>query len=344
MGETLTNGAHAGRRDRLIALWKEPGGGAPTHPLQLFESMLWALQGATRSSWVSVSSPDLADVVVLHEADRNERVELWQRSGKIVVVIVPQVDMSPTGEHLLAYPFRVAQVRELLNALDLKITAQSGEINTSRVSAVNGGGDAVDSWSFLKTLRTLREVQNADVWLVGKRHATAVLWLRGDCREYSVDPETLQALRAGDLNCNEVQLQSGVALGAHRTVRPAEELTWFCGYHSPLELAPWLATAEQYSINRWPNFGLIRPSAAQLRVTALLAETPLTVEQLAVRAHVGGNEVIRILNALSACALLTPAARHATSVESRRRVMEPVAGLKSLLRLMRKHFALGGAT
>jgi hypothetical protein len=343
MGETLTNGARADRRDRLIAFWKKPGSGAPTHPLQLFESMLWALQGATRSSWISVSSADLADVVVLHEVDRNELVELWQRAGKIVIVIVSQVDMSPTGEHLLAYPFRVAQVRELLNALDLKITAQSGEINTSRASAVNGGGNGVDSWTFLKTLRTLREVQNADVWLVGRRRATAVLWLRGDCREYSVDPETLQALRTGELNCNEVQLESGVALGAHRTVRPAEELTWFCGYHSPLELAPWLATAEQYSISRWPNFGLIRPSAAQLRVTALLAETPLTVEQLAVRAHVGRNEVVRILNALSACALLTPV-RYAASVESGRNVVQPVAGLKSLLRLMRKHFALGGAT
>lgn len=336
MGDTLTNDARADRTDRSIALWKAPGSGAPTHPLQLFESMLWALQGATRSSWVNVSSPDLADVVVVHEADRSQRVDLWQRSGKTVIVIVSQVDMSPTEEHRLTYPFRVTQVRELLNALDLKLAAPSG--------AQKRDGDAGETWSFLKTLRTLQEVQNAEVWLVGKRGATPVLWLKGDCSEYSVDPETLQALREGRLNCNEIRLQSGQALGAHRTVRPAEELAWFCGYHSPPELAPWLAAGERYGIHRWPNFGLIRPNAAQLRVTALLAETALTVEQLATRAHVTADEAVRNLNALSACALLIPAVGYATAAESRRRVTEPVAGLKSLLRLMRKHFALGEAT
>ena len=342
MGETLTNDARVDHTDRSIALWKEAGSGAPTHPLQLFESMLWALQGATRSSWVNVSSPELADVVVVHEADRGPRVELWQRSGKTVIVIVSQVDMSSTGEHLLAYPFRVTQVRELLNALDLKLAAPLVETNIARAQKREDG--AGETWSFLKKLRTLQEVQNADVWLVGKRGATPVLWLKGDCSEYSVDPETLQALREGDLNFNEIHLQSGQALGAHRTVRPAEELAWFCGYHSPPQLAPWLAAGERYGIHRWPNFGLIRPNAAQLRVTALLAETALTVEQLATRAHVTAEEAVRNLNALSACALLIPAVRYATAAENRRRVTEPVAGLKSLLRLMRKHFALGEAT
>ena len=167
MGDTLTNDARADRTDRSIALWKAPGSGAPTHPLQLFESMLWALQGATRSNWVNVSSPDLADVVVVHEADRSQRVDLWQRSGKTVIVIVSQVDMSPTEEHRLTYPFRVTQVRELLNALDLKLAA--------RACAQKRDGDAGETWSFLKTLRTLQEVQNAEVWLVGKRGATPVL-------------------------------------------------------------------------------------------------------------------------------------------------------------------------
>jgi hypothetical protein len=126
MGVNSTYDVGADHKDRRIVLWKEPGSNAPTHPLQLFESMLWALRGATRSNWDSVPLPDLADVIVLHEADRSERLALWQRAGKIVIVIVSQVDMSPTGEYALAYPFRVAQVQELLNALDRKLTTQSG--------------------------------------------------------------------------------------------------------------------------------------------------------------------------------------------------------------------------
>jgi hypothetical protein len=340
MVEIGTRPATADRPDRRIALFKPADSRAPAHPLQLFESMLWALQGTTRSNWITVSSPDSADVIVLHEADRNEHVTGWQKSGKSVVVIVSQADLSPAGEQVLVYPFRAVQAQALLNALDQRLTARRDGAAAYEPLAANSE-DLDDCWRFLKKLRTLHEVQNGATWLLGKIRGSAVLWVRGDCREYAVDPETLQAFREGTLDLNAVQLQSAPALGAHCIVRPAVELRWFSGYHACPQLAPWLSATERYGVTHWPNFGLIRPYASQIQMTALLAAAPLSLDKLVTRAHVNMEEAVRTLNALSACGLLEMAP---SEERGGRNVLPHVVGLKSLLRLMRKHFALGGAT
>jgi hypothetical protein len=341
MGDIRTSRAPADRPDRRIALFKPAGSSASAHPLQLFESMLWALQGTTRSNWITVPSPDSADVIVLHESDRDERVSGWYESGKAVIVIVSKVDLSPAGEDVLVYPFRALQARELLNALDQRLNTQRDQVVSTSEQLVANAKDSDDCWRFLKKLRTLHEVQNGGVWLVGKLQSAKVLWVRGDCREYAIDPETLQALRAGTLDLNAIQLQSAPALGAHCVVRPAEELLWFSGYYSGPILAPWLSATERYGVTHWPNFGLIRPHASQIRMAALLATATLSVEKLVTRAHVTMEDAVRTLNALSACGLLETAP---SEERAKNTVLPHVVGLKSLLRLMRKHFAFGGAT
>jgi hypothetical protein len=265
----------------------------------------------------------------------------WHESGKAVIVIVSQVDLTPVGEHVLVYPFRAVQARDLLNALDQRLITKRDQIVSTSEQLGANHEDSDDGWRFLKKLRTLHEVQNGGVWLVGKTQVSKVLWLRGDCREYAVDPETLRALREGTLDFNAIHLQNVPALGAHCIVRPAEELRWFSGYYSHPILAPWLSATERYGVTHWPNFGLIRPHASQIRMTALLATATLSLEKLVTRADVTMEDAVRTLNALSACGLLEIAP---SEERVRSAVLPPVVGLKSLLRLMRKHFALGGAT
>lgn len=344
MGKPLTQRVQANRKDRCIASIMPSGDGPGTPALQLFDSMLWALQGTTRSSWVTVSSPELADVIVLHESDRDERVARWQSSGKRVVIVVSHADLYPLGEQVLVYPFRAAQVRALLNALDGRIAAERGEMASDKELFGVTGEDEADTQRFVKKLRTLQEVQNGAVWLVGKIQTSTVLWLRGDCREYAIDPEPLQALRAGTLDINAIQLQGSTGPGAHCIVRPAVELCWFSGYHSHPVLAPWLSAAATYSVTQWPNFGLIRPPAVQMRVTALLATTSLSLEQIATQARATREEAVRTLNALSACGFLSTAVM-ASRWHDRIKdtVLQHAGGLKSLVRLMRKRFELEGA-
>jgi hypothetical protein len=322
------NAASTPRADRHVALVKPstPADDKAAHALQLLESMLWAFQGTTRSNWIVSASEKEADVIFVHAADCDDRVRQWQHNRKTVVVLETEPDPDAAHEYVLVYPFRAIQVMELLETLDLQLNASPTKFDLSTVA--NPGTPSDDPWSFLDELRMLREVQNGDVWLVGKIAAATVLWVRGDCSEYSADPATLQAIRLGEIQLTEVKLQRGVPLPAHRRARPAAELVW-------------LDAASHYRIVRWPDFGAIRPQPSQLRATATLSNAALTVQELATRAHISLEEAARILNALSACRLLTTVeGATAAHTDIRKSVPEPAGGFKSFLRSLRKRLGL----
>ena len=203
-------------------------------------------------------------------------------------------------------------------------------------------GSAQATWSFLTTLRTLREVQSPELWLAGKVDGSAVLWLRGDGTECAVDSGLLQAIRAGHCDLDRVILQRTPLRPVHQPVRSAAELSWFAGYHASDRLAPSLSPATAYRIRRWPDFGSIRPSSAQIRATALLATTGTTVSELAARLGLQTEEATRTLNALWACNVLFPASETPDAPNTTPRLPreQPVRGLRSLLQLLRQHLGL----
>jgi hypothetical protein len=249
-------------------------------------------------------------------------------------------------EYVLGYPFRATQVLEILETLDSRFSSPNPKPAFSAIASSNGSADAsTDPWSFLEELRMLREIQNADVWLAGKIGKATVLWLKGDCSEYSADPMASNAIRSGELHLCDVQLQKGLPPPAHRTPRAAAELAWFAGYHASPELAPWLKKTTHYRITRWPDFGLIRPSPSQIRATATLSKAALAVDEVAQRAQITVEEAARMLNALSACKLLTAAngADISPTSDIRSAVPEPAGGFKSFLRLIRRRLGLNSS-
>jgi hypothetical protein len=332
------------RPDRHITLVKPDAtaGERATTAIQLLESMLWAFQGTTRSNWIISPIEENAHVVVIHAVDCDQRVSQWQQNGKTVVVIVTDPEPSVTHEYVLHYPFRATQVLEVLESLDTQASSSTGKYDLSAVVASWVSTEtSEDSWSFLEAVEMLREVQNADVWLAGKIGKTTVLWVKGDCSEYSADAIALHAIRSGELPLRSVKLQKGLPPPAHRTPRAAAELVWFAGYHASPELAPWLTSTTHYQITRWPDFGLIRPLPSQIRATATLSKAPHTLEEIAQLAQISVEEAARMLNALSACKLLTAStgdAKPATDI--RHTIAEPPGGFKSFLRLVRRRLGL----
>src|SRR6201994_421924 len=137
-----------------------------THALQLFDSILWAFQGTSRTSW-TVVTPDAADVIVVYEADPDQRISAWRAQGKLIV----EFAIAEPTSAALVYPFRAAQALALLERLDTQLKAQ-GEAPGPKAEG------ATDPWSFVETLRTIREVQNSDAWLVARDGKVASLWLR----------------------------------------------------------------------------------------------------------------------------------------------------------------------
>jgi len=333
------------RADRHITLVKPeaPADDRAATALQLLESMLWAFKGTTRSNWVVTPSEEIAHVVVVHSQDCDTRVSQWQQSGKAVLVIATDPELDVVHEYVLTYPFRATQVLEILETLDLQVSSDHPKSDFLALTRSLASADEnSDPWVFLEALRMLWEVPNADVWLAGKIGKVTVLWLKGDCSEYSAEPAVLQAIRSGELPLHDVNLQTGLPPPAHRAARAATELLWFAAYHASSKLAPWLNSTTHYRIARWPDFGLIRPLPSQIRVTATLSKAALTLDGMVERAQISVEEAARMLNALSACRLLSAEAGDAVvpATDIRQAVPEPAAGFRSFLRLMRKRLGL----
>jgi hypothetical protein len=208
-----------------------------------------------------------------------------------------------------------------------------------------------DPWTFVESLRTLRTVNNASLWLVCKSTNGPFLWLQGDVSRYVCDGATAAAVRAGNLDLSGSTLQKGAPPPGNLPSRPGEELFWFATYHANTALAPWLNDKIPYRLLRWPDFGRVRASdaserTAQIRIVAALEAAPATLNQLAAHAQATAEQTARALNALASCGLIE-AAPTASAVSLPTRAAQnnapaPVGGLKRFLRDLRKHLRLGG--
>ena len=313
-----------------------------THALQLFDSILWAFQGTTRSTWTLVA-PEAAEVVVVYEDDADARIAEWRASGKLIVEFA--VRESTTAA--LIYPFRAAQALALLERLDAQLNspgeAQAGETQTAegRPAAVVDTRSR-DPWSFVETLRTIREVQNSETWLVARDGKVPCLWLRADGAMYAAEQSTIQAIRRGTLDLARLDLQKSVLPAGGPAPRAGTELSWFAAYYASADLAPWLKPTVRYRVTRWPNFGLIRPLPSHIRVAAALASMPARSDEIAARAHVSEEEAIRALNALAVANVVVAVDTDVAPVETiAPPAVEPRGGFVTFLRNVRKHLGLG---
>ena len=309
--------------------------------LQLFDSIVWACRGVTHSSW-AVAPPELADVVVVHRDDHDERIPIWRSQGKPVIEITTDSPTDATAPGVLAYPVGATQVLGLLNALDVHLCAgqQTPEKLSLRARDSNPGD--VDPWGFVESLRTLRLVQNREAWLLGRDSRMQVLWLRGDAGAYCADPMAVQAIRDGSLNLSRLTLQKSVEPAAGLPLRSGGELSWFAGYYASDQLAPALKAETRYRIGSWPNFGLIRPLPSQVRIAAVLASAAADMREITDRSNVSTEEAARVLNALYACDVLIAAQAEGVAAPVKQRALpEPRGGLAAFLRNLRKHLRIG---
>jgi hypothetical protein len=326
---------------RRIALVKPAAvaGEKVTHALQLFDSILWAFQGTTRSTW-TLGAPEAAEVVVIYQGDPDARIPEWRAEGKLIVEF--NVTESTTAD--LIYPFRAAQVLALLERLDAQLSSPGETQPGEETAAAVVETQRRDPWSFVETLRTIREVQNSEAWLVARDGKVPCLWLRADGAIYAAEQSTIQAIRRGTLNLARLDLQKGMLPAGGPVPRAGAELSWFAAYYASTDLAPWLKPTVRYRVTRWPNFGPIRPLPSHIRVAAALAAMPARSDEIAARAHVSVEEAIRALNALAdANVLVEVDGDVALAGTIAPPAVEPRGGFVTFLRNVRKHLGLGAS-
>jgi hypothetical protein len=310
-----------------------------THALQLFDSILWAFQGTTRSTWTLVA-PEAAEVIVVHEGDPDERIPAWRADGKLIVEI--SIRSNPASAPALVYPFRASQALALLERLDTQLNSQDAPQEADRSPDTGVARPSHEPWGFVETLRTIAEVQNSEAWLVARDAKVPCLWLRADGALYAAEQATIQAIRRGTLNLASLSLQKGTPPEGGPSPRAGAELSWFAGYHASAGLAPWLKPAARYRITRWPNFGLIRPLPSHIRVAAALTSAPARADEIATRASVSAEEATRTLNALAVANVLVAVGDEVAPVEiSRAPTAGPRGGFAIFLSNVRRHLGLG---
>jgi len=344
----------ATRSERRIALIKPAVAeeDQAAHAMKLLDSVLWVFKGTTLSNW-TVCSAEAAQVIVVHHDEPTPHIADWRREGKLIVVISTDAAASSLSPYTLTYPFPTVQVLRILEQLDAALDSGATAARTSASSPGNnnsfdGRGDnrGSDAWDFVDALRTLRLLNNADTWFVGKVSSVPLLWVRGDGSRYCCDSATAHAIRSGTRNLSGLALQKAAAAPAELNPHSASELAWFAGYHASTTIAPWMSDGETYRLTRWPDFGRVQPDdsllrAAQIRVVAALDAAPATAAQLSARTETSLGFVVRTLNALASCEFVQVAPATAPNVASIKPATPVPAGrLRQFLRNMRRHLGL----
>jgi len=341
------------RSERRIALI-QPAAAAEDRAalaIKLLDSVLWVFKGTTQSNW-TICPAESAHVIVVHQDQPAGHIAQWRKDGKLIVVINTDATASAISPHALTYPFQAVQVLRVLEQVDAELESRASVGRAGSAATGNnqfdGRGDAhgSDAWDFVDSLRTLRLVNSAETWFVGKGSSGSVLWVRGDGSRYCCDSATVRAIRSGKRHLSGLTLQKAAAVPAELNSGSGSELAWFAGYHASTALAPWLTERDRYRLTRWPDLGRVQPDdpslrAAQMRVLATLDAAPATAAQLCVRTQVAPEVVTRTLNALASCELMEPAPMAAAGeAGTRSSPPVPASRLRQFLQNMRRHLGL----
>lgn len=347
---TVADSRHSPAQRRIALVAGEetsaPGDERTQHAMRLLDTMLWVLKGTTRESWATAPAHE-ADIVVVHRGADPGLAAIWKSRGKLVVEIATENDTAGDDEHVLAYPFPATRVLELLEKLSARLggnpvsTPAQLQPLPSRSSPAEG-----DRWNLPEALRTLREVSNDSLWMVARDGADPVVWLRGDGSVYFATESFVKSLRTDAAISTRLELRNGYPPPKTRVLeRPGLEFFWYAGFNASDIIAPWLNATRCYRLKSWPDFGVIRPDPAVLRVVALLATEPMELLRLAARARVPITLASRVCNALSLCEVLVAAEpMPLDKSKGASPIAAPQGGFAGFLRRLRNHLGLEAAS
>ncbi|HTU66184.1 MAG TPA: hypothetical protein VMF52_09550 [Steroidobacteraceae bacterium] len=300
------------------------------HPMRLLETLLWALRGMTREAWTK-SSPDDADIIVVPRGGERARRIAWKGKGKVIVELVPKGSEANADTNSLVFPFRAADVIALLERMSTLLEPKS--VTRTDLRSAN-------PWRFMEKLRAVRDLGDANQWLVASDRSTPLLWMRGDAGTYKAAAETVAALRHGELSLNSLSLGMEAASPDQLEHRLGSELCWHAGYQSSDVLAPWLQPTARFRITQWPNLSSIRPHPSLMRIVSALSAAPANLDELIARTRAAPDVTARTLNALSATESIVTEQTPLRAPRAAPSIATPAGGFKNFFRSMRKHLGL----
>ena len=238
----------------------------------------------------------------------------------------------PTGAHSTA--------RHRTDSAGDGAASTTGSPFAEAQSALPAGTASIPELGWAGAALTLHSVQSTRVPMIIELgvagHPTIIIDARHQAYDWALDLEWFPDHPTGVVVSVELvgeTAPSPITLPG----KSLDELLWKVGRAAfPERLAPWLQEGDGYRLLRWPSWSSLHPDTDHIRQTAMLANTVLTIDQLA---GLSGRELdtTRVLvNALSLMGVLmvVPAAHLAP------RPPQAVLPEGSLFQRLRQRFGL----
>jgi hypothetical protein len=258
------------------------------------------------------------------------QAQRWARTEKPLIAVYEGHALRPMTPYTLHHPFRVMQLLSVLDEVEQVLAGAPAE--AGRNAAV--GSD----WGFAESLRRLsRCTARGELHAAGS--GTTRVYVRDDISVYHASPDMCQQLRSNAPVLPALKLTSE-APPAVFECRPAFELAWFSGLHGPAVLAPWLDASAAYRLRRWPDFGLVRATRAQLALAALMTHAAHTRARLVQLSKQSAAEVDRFLNACAMAGVLVGTSENVQVADTATFITSSAARLGGLIRGLRSRLGL----
>lgn len=259
-----------------------------------FESMVGILSLRSKCEW-EASDAGPVDLLIVGSGEGASDMDV---AGCRHVARLRSDDDATFGDVFwLDHPFRVFQVLSLLNEIE--------QLDPGLEQQQQPRRHRNDSWSLYDVLNGMATRTRRGCWLRMSYGDAGHLFVSDDLGHYACDEGGWAKLAVGLLPSGDM---SPCAVPAAELVRgTGRELLWRVGLLSGRGcLGNGVAADTAYHLTAWPNFGKFRATPLQLRLSAMLATTPSSFEQIMGRVPAGTNpdDVRRYINACSLLGLL----------------------------------------
>lgn len=284
----------------------------------LLKSLLRIANEGTQDHWqfrddlrtdVALCTPELVSSITAHTLNDGS-------PQPRCIPIVRDGEKEPSGTSALRAPFRIAELRQLLDEVSMLLRMKRSSIVPNSSPASVAGSSNVHPLHPFKPFRfglalnklmerASREVHRLEVGRVVLHviPAARALLLSEPLDEGAISVLLEPRVDVRISRIEERDAQRLISDGAKP--QTIDWLLWRAGLDGPLnQLLPGLSEQSQFALKRWPDFGRLKHKQSHFLMAGLLTRAAHSVDELALASSQSIAEAYAFINACALCDLI----------------------------------------
>jgi hypothetical protein len=270
------------------------------------------IQEQLQDAWRFDSAPDVfTNVWVIASKEIESLHPGVQADGSIVIRLLAFGDYFDDKPFSLPLPFRQQQLCDLLNGCSSILNGQASNYSIKTITAPLEAAQA-DEVTAINTER----LAWLNVLLQLSSDSTAMSYCTkwGDGLKIEIQPaesiffahdEALQRISVGNFPESAEWTECTLPTATTSIALDMEKLLWLSGLHfSNDTLHPSLPPGAHFSMQKWPDFGIVGHQPHFIRLSAMFAQSPQTVSKILQMNICSESKIIQFLNATTMLGIL----------------------------------------